>query len=41
MSITELELEIKLLNLDVEKVIFRTYENEEAVVATKDVRPKK
>ena len=34
--IKELELELKLLNLDVEEVIFRIDEDEEAAVATKN-----
>ena len=35
-----LGLDLKLLNLDVEKVIFRTDEDEKAAVATKDEWPK-
>ena len=35
-STKELGLELKLLNPDEEKFIFRTYEDEEAAVATKD-----
>ena len=40
-SIKELGLELKLLNLDVDEVIFRTDEDEEVAVAIKDEWPKK
>ena len=39
-STKELELELKLQNPDVDEVIFRTYEDGEGTLATKDEGPK-